>query len=924
MLHLYISDVTLSDRSLSESLTSSLKPPKSLKLHVVYENEFKEFGTVSREYLGKHLYKFNQTIPIPIRRPKDVELKHYLHFKLFSPIANDDLQRLGTGQLGISAGDDILTKTVVFHDDVTNEIVGRASVTVFFNQSKIAIGEGSSHVQEISVDPKKKEKEYAFLLSRRLRRSHVPYTPVAHDPILDHRISEETDWYIQNNVKIPNTLSSKTKRSASAPVRRTGHSEPPAALSVYHPATPSMTFAKSSQSHRAKTPTRTRIVASSATPLYSTAAAAAAGKWTPPKLRKTCMSVGYVHNHWPETDTAEYDKKMYQLQLANERKMELLKAIDEQIRHRQQQQQRQQQLAHAPPSVKEFIHMTEAEQHAHQLREAKTKRLQQEVLQRESEIKELQGIFNKLRIETALTSVQIGNHPTYIDPHLPVSPSSIAGTGLATSLAMAHAMSSSAAGHATKGTTKKAAASSRTTTTTTTTGGQSMRRSGRSLFSEVHAGSDDDSDSDYEPVARKTKPKATATAVTKTTKVKTKVKTKKASSKSVVLDAHEEEAAVSSMRRKAPVDSGVVVRVKKSATKSSSKAKKATSKGSSSGPEDAVNRVFRRAFESLDQPPSRTVGAASYAPDPVGVGGGGRLSLEDMLTDTVAAPTRAQRSSSPPRHTSQVQAVLATSPLFRSHQLHRDAERVHKLETSVLSTSAAPPATSSATKGTKKLKKKATVVAAAAAAAGDAKRSTISGSILMPSTVSAASSSSTAGDKAKAKATTTTTTAVTATRKRHAKDPKVATKMSLKRRQAQAAALDLPGYLEDLEAEDDRLERQFDERRQDEQFASAYRRRHDPTAATAAVAAADSDADSDADDGDSDSDSDSSSSSWLRFTVRSCGSFSRKLTMNKCGSPTYSTRRRRRRRRRHYRRSPTILIPIWYSIPYLVSAASFE
>lgn len=633
-------------------------------------------------------------------------------------------------------------------------------------------------VHELKRNYDRKEKEYAFLLNRRLRRAKHPFTQVTNDPLLDHRISEETDWYVKQKQQYPsaslitkknghvNLSTNEPKRSNSAPVRRTGQSEPPtsqqAAISSVN---------QLSSFGRSKTPNRERIS-------HGHHVNIGPGKWTPPKLRKTCMAVGYVHNTWPETDTAEYEKKMYQLQLADERKNELLKAIDEQLQHRKQAQQ----LAHVPPPVKEFMHMTEAEIREHRLFEEKTRMLQHEVGQREAEIRELQSLFNSIRIETALNSVNIGNHPTYYDSHLPLSQSTASQRILKQSLLASH-----------------------------------------------------QKDKQVEQKVQQT--------VKKAGKRKCSVSSKgKASTAAKVVDVKpifEVE-----VKRKPPVDIGgmtmKVLKTKAIFGSENVKQKSQKDKYASVRPSlpekpkkhfadtyDSHRAVQNRAPSSHLHPPKSKSKLSKCNCKPVSSQSlartellltqqdqeaSRRLSLKDILSSTQIAerynqPLRSLSSTSTSR--AQVKRLLSVSPLFKSHNLCRDQERIHKLETSVLLTTTLPTSQHSnlkpkVTQQQKNKHEKCKTSLSSSKSSEDHVVPPVSENILLSPPYSGLSK----GNK----------TARKYELKRPQQEGSIHTKKKKKQKSKyiidddKGHMLDLPGYLDDLEAEVERSERQFDNR----------------------------------------------------------------------------------------------------------------
>lgn len=667
-------------------------------------------------------------------------------------------------------------------------------VPAVFQHGKVAIGY-DAEVHKLERSYNKKEQEYAFLLNRRLRRAKHPDTPVVDDPLLDYRISEETNWYIKQKHQYPNVSSTKKKkdskihsasesfRSKSAPVRRTGQSEPPtshqASLSSAH---------QLSASGRSKTPNRERI-------FNVRHANIGPGKWTPPKLRKTCMAVGYVHNTWPETNTAEYEKKMYQLQQANERKQELLKAIEEQMQHRLQAHQ----MTHAPLPVKEFMQMTEAEIREHQLREEKTRMLQHEVGQREAEIKELQTLFNRLRIETALNSITIGNHPTYYDFQHPLSESTASQRILKQSIL--------ASNHPEEKRVEK-----------------KMQKTLQSVKSEKSKVGNRDSSA----AGKVKKSTAKSTDIKPTFEVEVKRKPPVDSGSAHVKIHKPKVAGLKKVKQKMNQDKYASIRPapadkveKLFADMYDNQNRAIASRAPSSYLQSSENKPKRKSRHEAVPLPSlaRTEELLAQQDQETSR----RLSLEDILSTTQNEEQHSQQPKSLSIISSsraQVKKLLSASPLFKSHNLRRDEERIHKLESSVLSSTALAASQNSLLKSKKmqQLKSKQEKPKqphSLSKSSKDRVVSSASESVVL-------SSSSHLGSQKEKKVSTKIALKRQLQEKALISEGKKKQKKSTKgiRDNAEEHMLDLPGYLEDLEAESERVERQFDERKQDPFFQS--------------------------------------------------------------------------------------------------------
>mgnify|MGYP001810261993 CR=1 FL=1 len=170
-----------------------------------------------------------------------------------------------------------------------------AMLSFFFNSSSLDIGENVIFKTH-KVD---KSKEYSFLLSRKLRRGSAE-VPVAFDRQLNATIEKDTLAYTQ---KI---------RPSSAPRAR-----------------PSSAPRGNTTSNTTRPP--------SAPPRPA----------TPSKTRKTCMSVGYVKNAWPEPEEFSEEKQLYKLKLVTERRAQLLHEISERLKGRRSREENAEKKAHS-------------------------------------------------------------------------------------------------------------------------------------------------------------------------------------------------------------------------------------------------------------------------------------------------------------------------------------------------------------------------------------------------------------------------------------------------------------------------------------------------------------------------------------------------------------------------------------------------
>eukprot|EP01031_Cornospumella_fuschlensis_P035450 gene35450-42968_t len=259
LLQIFVSDVHTKS-------SFSTKDVEGLKLVVFYEEELREFSVQSRGQIDSSVFRFHQTIYIPL---KHAELNAYIHrlkFELFA-LKKGKTVCIGSNTVPASSSDSKITRSMDLYNK-RSEVTAMAMLSFFFNSSSLDIGENVIFKTH-KVD---KSKEYSFLLSRKLRRGSAE-VPVAFDRQLNATIEKDTLAYTQ---KI---------RPSSAPRAR-----------------PSSAPRGNTTSNTTRPP--------SAPPRPA----------TPSKTRKTCMSVGYVKNAWPEPEEFSEEKQLYKLKLVTERR----------------------------------------------------------------------------------------------------------------------------------------------------------------------------------------------------------------------------------------------------------------------------------------------------------------------------------------------------------------------------------------------------------------------------------------------------------------------------------------------------------------------------------------------------------------------------------------------------------------------------
>lgn len=342
ILHLFIASVKI------ENQTKVPPVVEKFKLIISYEDDLAEYGIYSKSSTGDLRVNFNQTIHIQVDQIKTGDYKHRLLFKLYGVTPNNDMPLIGTAILRTSATDAAASRSLLIHD-TKDELVCRLFFTMFYNTSAIDISD-ETNLKDSNKSPDKNHKdsikEYSFLLSRRVRRPDAA-VPVTFDHIKASRLEEDAQWYLKEGLTVQNTKSS----------------------TIDHP---------KKIKPRSSTPSKA-IVQKEA-----------------PKVRKTVMSVGYVHNAWPEVDNT-IEKKLYQYKLADERKMKLLEELAQQLALKKQKKLEAKKQAKAQAKA-------QAKQNTEE--EFNQRKLNFALKNREDELKKLQSKLTRMKLESALTSDQ--------------------------------------------------------------------------------------------------------------------------------------------------------------------------------------------------------------------------------------------------------------------------------------------------------------------------------------------------------------------------------------------------------------------------------------------------------------------------------------------------------------------------------------
>ena len=399
-LHIFVADVTL---NCSTRLIA--KQCVGLKLSVLNEDDLTEYSIFTSQEKSNHLLKFQQSIQLPISDSLRLRSRHderaererllskgsltehtilfRLRFTLYAIYGTNNNQRtvcLGFGILPTNLNDETVSKTIVLQESeksINNRLqgeqsvqtIGKLHITLFYHSSSINFGGYQSFFQEGNdndrvANTKKSVNEYSFLLSRKLRNKD-PDQSVTFDGLLESRLSKDAKWYQDSRVL------GKSSKKSSPPSKTFSH--PPSSASI-----PS--FLVSTTTHQSKK--------------------APVANSDVPKLRKTHMSVGYVKNEWPEPHNKETDmeKRIFQLQLMNERKLKLIGQIAKEIEQKYSKKDSQNTACSNKIGVRS----------SHQKREQTEQYLQEKILRQQmkrqaQEVKSLELQLTKLRLESALS-----------------------------------------------------------------------------------------------------------------------------------------------------------------------------------------------------------------------------------------------------------------------------------------------------------------------------------------------------------------------------------------------------------------------------------------------------------------------------------------------------------------------------------------
>ena len=203
-------------------------------------------------------------------------------------------KELGIATLFYSPLEGTISKSVIFHDRYSSEMTAKLAVTIYVSNTNPRSDENASQPNP---------KEYAFLLNRELRRSHSARQSFPEPP---HRLDRVT-------------FDDMKEQQIRMEARRNNFTSLPR-------------FQQ--QQKRASSPSLGPKPAASLS-LSGEKRNGWGRKAHSPKLRETAMSVGYVKNKWPDLAESLLEKSMYRLFLTEQRRLSLLREVEQQIRSRQ-------------------------------------------------------------------------------------------------------------------------------------------------------------------------------------------------------------------------------------------------------------------------------------------------------------------------------------------------------------------------------------------------------------------------------------------------------------------------------------------------------------------------------------------------------------------------------------------------------------
>jgi hypothetical protein len=434
-LHLFLGDLQITP--IAYRLLKSNKTLQLLKLEIVHDNQLTEYGVLSKDPKVESLFPFHQTLHIPVdhhnlMEDDEVEDTHEhspklqkLSFALFAVVGeHEQMIKLGSGVATSSKSEKEITKTVLFRNDKF-ELIGKLLITTFYNQSLVDMADFMKFKKNAAAS-NEPQNEYSFLLSRKFRRGE-PDFPSTFDKSLENKLIEDSEYYIKKlhtqNKSEPNSRSNtqqgrpRSNQSPGITRRSTSNSKIPLSRQSVGDSSNTHKRAVSASANQKKV----FAAFSPAGHLFSSAKAHHNHNHHPdshqqhliqaaaeaPRLRKTVMSVGYVHNAWPDPHENEKSKKEYQLRMANERKKQLLQLIAQEIEFKKQSKKLQEEKMaahqhHHHPTVEE-IHQRKLLKEKEK-EDKQKKKLTKELKNREHEIHHLQEKLREIRMQSILTS----------------------------------------------------------------------------------------------------------------------------------------------------------------------------------------------------------------------------------------------------------------------------------------------------------------------------------------------------------------------------------------------------------------------------------------------------------------------------------------------------------------------------------------
>ncbi len=338
----------------------------------MFADDVKEYGIHSDQFLGENIVRFNQTIHCPVDDMEAVITK--ASFVVQAILFDGTYIAIGSSSILCSSMEQPTTKSIVLHNKL-EAYVGRLTVTIFHNLTPLELNEGEVLTKHNSYSPNLKE--YAFLLSRRHHRK--PGSEHAHPISFNSKLEESVNATVSDTFKIKQYLAGNQTQSTkikTKPPLNSGTRKPAVTSSntmTKRVASGSRNHITGSHAHvytsqiyasqnrvnnppvfhlnspavhniAPPKPKPTSPYAQKIKKPVSMSAKSGSGlrrERSAPLTRPTHMSVGYAPSahRWPDDSTAQvqHEKHMYSLFLAEERRLALLKEVNEEVKFKNKQ-----------------------------------------------------------------------------------------------------------------------------------------------------------------------------------------------------------------------------------------------------------------------------------------------------------------------------------------------------------------------------------------------------------------------------------------------------------------------------------------------------------------------------------------------------------------------------------------------------------